>query len=634
MNEIKSIQVQVERLALTLSHRIENIYSSLEELKNITEVLFDTTPHDINAINKWLKEEEFNADDLGLYKSDKSLELFKKKSLADDALTYHWSASLKDDACLLHRFYALRNIGKRLGEIKKKLGNITIIYYQDIIKNACVAYPYFEINQVIPADFNWSEYYSCASVNPANNPRREIQWSPPNIDYAGEGLISIASIPMYDKEKIIGVWSIDVPLETIHQHCILDTSVPKQINFITDFDGNIIEHPSVGTEIDKEKGSFLHTKIENLGGGFKELDLNDFKTQEKGELEIIDADGKVLILVFEIIPKIEWIVFTTFPKDAIFESVRDKITDAFNTMKSTSVPNTIDLEVNSEMQILIDSYNDMIQVLAYNQIEREKAQKEALEAQHILNEELEIRVKEEVEKNRKKDQQLIEQSRLAQMGEMISMIAHQWRQPITAISMGTNNILLDIELDTINNDTLKDNIEDISNTMQELSKTIDDFRNFYKPDKESVSKKLEDVVKKSLNIIKTSLLNNDINIIEEYKSNEEIKLYDNEMIHVIINILQNAQDNFQENNIKEAYIKITTDNRTISICDNGGGIPENIMGKIFDPYFSTKKEKNGTGLGLYMSKTIVEEHHNGKLTVVNTDDGVCFKIELGIISEE
>ena len=246
----------------------------------------------------------------------------------------------------------------------------------------------------------------------------------------------------------------------------------------------------------------------------------------------------------------------------------------------------------------------------------------------------EQKIKEEVEKNRKKDRQLIQQSRLAQMGEMISMIAHQWRQPISAIAMGANNILADIELDSIDENTLKDSANNIAATTKELSKTIDDFRNFYKPNKQSVIIKLEDVIEKSLNIVRTSLINNSINIIEEYNSKEEIELYDNEMMQVILNILKNAQDSFQGKESKNQKIIIKTENRTISICNNGEGISEDIIDKIFDPYFSTKDEKNGTGLGLYMSKTIIEEHHNGKLSVENIDDGVCFRIELGIISEK
>jgi len=227
------------------------------------------------------------------------------------------------------------------------------------------------------------------------------------------------------------------------------------------------------------------------------------------------------------------------------------------------------------------------------------------------------------------EKHLLAQSRLAQMVEMISMIAHQWRQPLTIIAMQANNMKMDIELDEVNEDSLKSAIEDILRHTQYLSKTIDDFRNFYKPNNKSVNIKLEDMISKSLKIIKSSLVNDNIEIIEEYNSSQVIELYENEMMQVILNLLRNAQDKFKEKLIEKPYIKITTQNTKIIICDNAGGISEDIIEKIFDPYFSTKDEKNGTGLGLHLSKTIVEEHHNGTLSVSNTFNGVCFIIELG-----
>jgi len=239
---------------------------------------------------------------------------------------------------------------------------------------------------------------------------------------------------------------------------------------------------------------------------------------------------------------------------------------------------------------------------------------------------------------------LQEQSRLVQMGEMISMIAHQWRQPLAAISMTVMNMNVSSQLNEFDLSQKEDaekyegfvnnSLDEINLILESLTRTIDDFRSFYKQNKEIVTIELENVILKSLGIIKSLLINENIEIIEEYNSNQKISIYDSELMQVILNILKNAQDNFSERQIKDPYIKITTENRTISICDNGGGIPENIIEKIFDPYFSTKTEKNGTGIGLYMSKIIIEEHHKGKLSVQNTDDGVCFTIKLGIISEK
>jgi len=128
--------------------------------------------------------------------------------------------------------------------------------------------------------------------------------------------------------------------------------------------------------------------------------------------------------------------------------------------------------------------------------------------------------------------------------------------------------------------------------------------------------------------MRNSLKLDNIKLIEEYGDNTKLSMIDNEVIQVILNIVKNAQDNFAEKKIKKPHIKITSQDNTLYICDNGGGIPTNIIEKIFDPYFSTKHEKNGTGLGLYMSKTIIEDHHKGMLNAYNQDDGVCFSITL------
>ena len=257
-----------------------------------------------------------------------------------------------------------------------------------------------------------------------------------------------------------------------------------------------------------------------------------------------------------------------------------------------------------------------------------------------VNKDLDKRVKEEIEKNRLQAQHIQEQSRLAQMGEMISMIAHQWRQPLGAISSTAVNLKLKLQLEAFDLNSKEGIIEaseyflkrldNINDFVKNLTVTIDDFRDFYKPNKQSVSIKLEDVISKALNVIEASLLSNNIEIIKEYSSDDYIDLYDSEMMQVILNLFKNSQDNFREKKTKRPYIKIIIEDKTISICDNGGGIKENIIEKIFDPYFSTKSAKNGTGLGLYMSQTIVHEHHGGILSVFNTEDGVCFKIDLGV----
>jgi len=255
-----------------------------------------------------------------------------------------------------------------------------------------------------------------------------------------------------------------------------------------------------------------------------------------------------------------------------------------------------------------------------------------------LNKTLNERVKSEVEKNIQKDKKMLEQSRLAQMGEMISMIAHQWRQPLSSISSTILNLDMKLKLDIFDLETQEGRDEqnryftkrfnNINDYVQNLTQIIDDFRHFYKPNKSSLKISLDIIVQKALNIIENSLINSGITILQDYKNLEAIELYDGEMMQVVLNILKNAQDNFKEKETENATIYISIDKTTLTICDNGGGISKDIIGNIFTPYFSTKDEKNGTGLGLYMSKTIIEEHHKGKLDVENRDDGVCFIMHL------
>ena len=239
---------------------------------------------------------------------------------------------------------------------------------------------------------------------------------------------------------------------------------------------------------------------------------------------------------------------------------------------------------------------------------------------------------------KEKDKFIVTQSRHAAMGEMISMIAHQWRQPITTISMVANNILLDVDLEELNDQNAKEYSKDIIVQTEHLSKTIDDFRNYFKQDKVFVRIKIDEVVDESLKIIKDSLINNSIEVIYSDLSSSKIKAYKRELVQVFINIINNAKDVLVEKNDNNRIIKINIfdDNGYVytSICDNGGGIQDSVLPKIFEPYFTTKEESNGTGLGLYMSKLIIEEHLCGKIEASSTHDGVCFVIKLPVDNGE
>jgi len=232
----------------------------------------------------------------------------------------------------------------------------------------------------------------------------------------------------------------------------------------------------------------------------------------------------------------------------------------------------------------------------------------------------------------KKDKLMFQQSRFAQMGEMISMIAHQWRQPLNFIGTTTAAIQFDVFFDKLDKDELLKHTDNIAKQSQYLSDTIDDFRNFFRNETGVETISYNNLISSVLSIIGESIESKGIEIKQDLKCSCEFTTYSNELKHVIINIIKNAEDILLENKIEKPYICIKTyeesKNRILSISDNGGGISKDIMVNIFDPYFSTKSKKNGTGLGLYMSKIIVEDHCDGLLQVSNSDDGAVFKIIL------
>lgn len=238
----------------------------------------------------------------------------------------------------------------------------------------------------------------------------------------------------------------------------------------------------------------------------------------------------------------------------------------------------------------------------------------------------------DVTKQREKNEQLFEQSRLAQMGEMMAMIAHQWRQPLSAIAAVSGAITLKAKLNSLDIDTTIEFADKINSYTQHLSQTIDDFRAFAKSDKETKETNYTKMVQEVLEIVEPSINIKNIDLIKEFYCECSFNSYPREIKQVLLNIIKNAEDVLLEREVKKPYIKIETfeedGNFILTISDNGGGVPDEIIRQIFDPYFSTKLEKHGTGLGLYMSKTIIEEHCNGQLTVANGEDGAVFSISL------
>ncbi|MBF0344791.1 MAG: HAMP domain-containing protein [Nitrospirae bacterium] len=298
--------------------------------------------------------------------------------------------------------------------------------------------------------------------------------------------------------------------------------------------------------------------------------------------------------------------------------------------------------------------NNTVFSLQNEVIQRKRAEDAVTE----LNKTLEIRVKEEIRKQREQEKLLIQQSKLAAMGEMISAIAHQWRQPINALSILAMDIQDAYEYNELDKEYLINYTKKASEQIQFMSKTIDDFRSFFKPSKEKENCNVLEVVDETMSMFSEQLKYNNIlcdikyrvngnsfgNLSDVYSSNELITYtYRNELKQVILIVVSNSKDAItdqRQKGLKEASenglisIDITSDDGKIilTISDNGGGIPEKIIDRIFEPYFTTKFQSQGTGIGLYMAKVIIENNMNGSIYAENIEHGAKFIIMLDKIT--
>ncbi len=258
------------------------------------------------------------------------------------------------------------------------------------------------------------------------------------------------------------------------------------------------------------------------------------------------------------------------------------------------------------------NFDNMRNIISFDAISQDITSKKVIESQQNL---------------------LIEQSKHAAMGEMISMIAHQWRQPLQAVSILVQKLPLTKMIDGEITDDLVDSVvDDVGKQLQYMSKTIDDFRDFFKPNRSRETINISIIVNKSIDFLGYLLKANAIKLNIKNDMQVDVHVYLNEIVQAIINIIKNACDALTEKNNEEKVINISTAKQSDYICimieDNAGGIPDNVIGKIFEPYFSTKTNKNGTGLGLYMCKTIIEQHSHGVISVENTNIGAKFTIKL------
>jgi len=300
------------------------------------------------------------------------------------------------------------------------------------------------------------------------------------------------------------------------------------------------------------------------------------------------------------------------------------IADVFHNYSRTKEIDTIKTNSNtSEIQTITKTANEMIQNIStyLHQLEG-------------FNTDLEQQVQEKVQKLRSQEKMIVHQSRQAAMGEMLESIAHQWRQPLNIIGLSCANLEMEHDLGIQNEKNFKDKMQIISKNINYMSNTIDDFRDFLNPERVATDFNPRETIEAVYDILAAQLQHNKIKL--NINATEEARLYgiENEFKQVVFVLINNAKDaikSLQKNSPEfegkiDVLISQRKDKISISFCDNGGGIKEDIIHSIFDPYFTTKFASSGTGIGLYIAKNIIESRMQGSIRVRNHNDGCCFTI--------
>ncbi|AHJ12402.1 sensor histidine kinase [Sulfurospirillum multivorans] len=515
----------------------------------------------------------------------------------------------------------------------------------------------------------------------AHNPDKNVVWTDAYLDPAGAGWMISAIAPVYKGDFLEGVVGIDVTIEHLIK-TMLSLQLPyRSMSMLVDERGNILAMSEaleahlgikelkthtydapIEATITKPRDFNLFTNTTNPLA----MALSRMIQENRAILELQHTQGD-FIITQNTIAQTRWKFVLLLDKDSLLKN-STQLKAKTNVIGYLALgfmglfyliflgillarAKTFSNHILNPLQELIEATKTFKDKLTVTQIERSNiveintlldnftAMSQELQE---LYDSMDKKIKEGVVEHMETQKMMLYQSRLAQMGEMISMIAHQWRQPLGSISAVTASIKLKQSLKKFDlkceqgradqEEFLLGAIGKIETYIQFLTTTIDDFKNFFRPEQQQEQSSLQRIIDRALGLIGKSLSVHQITLHVNNTSSNSLITYETQMMQVLINILKNAQDAILEKKLENGTIWINAyeDNAffVIEIEDNAGGIPDAILPKIFDPYFSTKAERNGTGLGLYMSQTIVQEHCHGSLHVENKAHGAKFMIKI------
>ncbi|MFT5835990.1 MAG: signal transduction histidine kinase [Sulfurimonas sp.] len=423
-----------------------------------------------------------------------------------------------------------------------------------------------------------------------------------------------------------------------------------------------------------DEGAYMNTSTaerENfyyLINELKQLQKNKLKNSEKKLLELkinVYKNNLYIIISVIVIGIIGLIIDITVIMKLVkgIESVHEGLSKFFSYLNNPNDYNEtlhIDIKSNDELGLMSEAINKKVRLIRENldddyrliheaistldnlkegkfgnSIKKEGKSKELRALRDVMNQmidSLENKIQEEISQRINQEKLMLQQSKLAAMGEMIGNIAHQWRQPISEI----NALLMELETITryssLSKEHLLENIKSCNNITEHMSLTISDFQNFFKPTKKKEDFSVLQACKKALSIISASLNNNSIKLVFDVQKDNIINGYSSEFSHAFLNIISNSKDVLVSRKIENPEIKISIkigkQFTVIKILDNAGGIKSKDIDRIFEPYYTTKHAKQGTGIGLYMTKMIIENNMQGFVYAKNIHNGALFTIKV------
>jgi signal transduction histidine kinase/CheY-like chemotaxis protein len=611
MNEIEAIRSNVDRYHAVLAQQIDRLYNALEELQRTSLFILNLdADQSSDIIDQWLKSTGFAVDEDGFFQSQPLLTAFRQGRAPKDAVSLSWGQHLRNEQTARRRMFSYRNIGPHLKHIHDRLGDVGWVYYQDV-GNTALQYPYIDQRTAITSDFDWSTYHTFLSVCPENNPQRRIQWTPPSIDYAGEGLIVSVSIPVWLGDAFIGLWSIDLPVRYLYRDFAFSKSFPDQRQFIVDHKGMLVLHEQLQAEIDQTKGAvFLHSLAE-LGGQWADLDLAMIMAKGEGVQEVIDAAGTEWIFCYKHVPGVEWILFCGLPKASMEEAAAQRLRQAFQQIADGNFSHRIESSPTYALSTLVDEFNKM--GLRLSQAEQHRKEME---------------------------NQLRQAQKLEAVGRLAGGVAHDYNN-MTNVIMG----YAELALEKLNKrDPLYADLKEIyeaARRSMELTRQLLAFARC-----QAIAPQVLDINKAVASMLKMlqRLIGEDVDLV--WCPGEQmwpIQIDPSQIDQILANLCVNARDAISgvgkviiethNTEFDETYCTLHTgfmpgEFVQLAVSDDGAGMDSLTLEKIFEPFFSTKTIGRGTGLGLATVYGIIKQNQGFINVYSEPGRGTTFKIYL------